>query len=89
MKRTATAGAGLLVALTVGAVPAPAANATPSCVAQSIVTEHAAYGAAWGRDLIAFLATHPGFLQEFGFTSLGALLAYTAAQPPDACPPDL
>src|SRR5262245_35110128 len=34
-------------------------------------------------------ATHPEVLQAFGFASLGDLVRYAAAQPPDACPPDL
>ena len=58
-------------------------------MAQSIRIEHATYGTAWGRDLIAFLATHPDMLQEFGFTSLGDLVKFSAARPPEACPPDL
>ena len=34
-------------------------------------TEHAVYGSAWGHDLIAFLATHPEVLQQFGVPQPG------------------
>lgn len=67
---------------------APAA-ATPSCVAQSVLTEHEVYGTAWGHDVIAFLAGHPEVLQEFGFRSFGDLASFAAAQDRDACPADL
>ena len=89
MKRLLALLACLLTILAVGATTPPSAQATPSCVAQSIRVEHAAYGTTWGKDLIAFLATHPEVLQEFGFASLGDLVRYSAAQPADACPPDL
>jgi len=77
-----TALAGALVG------PAPA-NAAPSCVAQSVASEHQTYGTAWGSDLIAYLASHPEVLQEFGFHSFGDLAAYSAAQDPASCPADL
>jgi hypothetical protein len=70
-------------------VAAPSAAAAPNCVAQSVQSEHEVYGTPWGHDLVAFLATHPEALQEFGFQSFGDLAAYSAAQDPSACPPDL
>ena len=70
------------------AVAAPA-HATPSCVAQSTRSEHDLYGTAWGHDVVAFLASHPEVLQEFGFRSFGELARFAASQDPDACPPDL
>jgi hypothetical protein len=50
---------------------------------------HEVYGTPWGHDLVAFLATHPEALQEFGFQSFGDLAANPAAHDPSACPPDL
>ena len=70
------------------AVAAPA-HAAPSCVAQSIQSEHDLYETAWGHDVVAFLASHPEVLQEFGFRSFGELARFAASQDPDACPPDL
>jgi hypothetical protein len=70
-------------------VAAPPASAQPSCVAQSIVVEHAEFGTAWGHDLVAFLATHPQFLQQFGFANYGDLARFSAAQDRTSCPPDL
>jgi hypothetical protein len=70
------------------AVAAPA-HAAPSCVAQSTQSEHDLYGTAWGHDVVAFLASHPEVLQEFGFRSFGELARFAASQDPDACPPDL
>ena len=67
----------------------PSAAAAPSCIAQSIPAEHAAYGTAWGHDLIAYLATHPEELQAFGFRSFGAFAAYAASLDHEACPADL
>ena len=64
------------------------AEAVPSCVAQSIAAEHSVYGPAWGHALIAFLATHPQVLREFGFANLGAFVSYTGHQDPTACPPE-
>ena len=78
----ATVAAGAL------AVASPA-NAAPSCVAQSIQSEHDLYGRAWGHDVVAFLASHPEVLQEFGFRSFGELARFAASQDPTACPPDL
>ena len=89
MNRSSAFAASLLAVLAVDVLTPTPAQATPSCVAQSISVEHATYGTAWGKDLIAFLATHPEVLQEFGFASLGDLVRYSAAQPADACPPDL
>jgi hypothetical protein len=89
MKRTLTLAAASTAVLAVGSLAPSPAQATPSCVAQSIRTEHATYGTAWGHDLIAFLATHPELLQEFGFSSFGDLVRFAAAQPPESCPPDL
>jgi hypothetical protein len=51
--------------------------------------EHQVYGSAWGHDLIAFLATHPEVLQEFGFTSFGQFASFAAALDHADCPPDL
>ena len=82
---------GLLVATVAAgalAVAAPA-HAAPSCVAQSVQSEHELYGTAWGHDVVAFLASHPEVLQEFGFRSFGELARFAASQDPDACPPDL
>ena len=83
---------GLVVAAIVAAgalaVAAPV-HAAPSCVAQSIQSEHDLYGSAWGHDVVAFLASHPELLQEFGFRSFGELARFAASQDPTACPPDL
>jgi hypothetical protein len=68
---------------------APTATAAPSCVAQSIQSEHDLSGTAWGHDTIAFLAIHPEVLEEFGFGSFGELARFAASQDPAACPPDL
>ena len=78
--------ASVLAPVVVAAAPAVA---EPSCVAQSVATEHAVYGSAWGHELIAFLATHPEVLQQFGFRNLGELTRFAAAQDPNNCPPDL
>ena len=85
----------LLRGLVVAAVAAGAlavatpAHAAPSCIAQSVQSEHDLYKTAWGHDLIAFLASHPEALQEFGFRSFGELARFAARQDPTACPPDL
>jgi hypothetical protein len=82
---------GLVVAaVAVGglAVTTPA-HAAPSCVAQSVQSEHDLSGTAWGHDVVAFLASHPEVLQEFGFRSFGELARFSAGQDPEACPPDL
>lgn len=77
-------------AVAIGAIGvATPATAVPSCVAQSVQSEHALYGTAWGRELISFLASHPEVLQEFGFSSFGELARFASAQDPEACPPDL
>lgn len=68
---------------------APPAYAAPSCVAQSIQSEHELSGTAWGNDIVAFLASHPEVLEEFGFHSFGELARFAASQDPEACPPDL
>lgn len=68
---------------------APTANASPSCVAQSIQSEHDLYGTAWGHDTVAVLASHPEVLEEFGFGSFGELARFAASQDPAVCPPDL
>lgn len=90
MKRTCTrlglAAAAALAGALLGTAPA---SATPSCVAQSIASEHEAFGPAWGQDVIAYLASHPEVLQEFGFQHFGALASYGAAPDPTDCPPDL
>ena len=90
MKHTAARiSLGLAAILAPVVVTAAPAVAEPSCVAQSVATEHAVYGSAWGHDLIAFLATHPEVLQQFGFRNLGELTRFAAAQDPNNCPPDL
>lgn len=68
--------------------PTPAAVSS-SCVAQSVQAEHELYATAWGHDLIAYLATHPEVLAEFGFDGLGDLSSYAAHQDRANCPPDL
>lgn len=90
MKNTVRRAAVALAAVTTTfVVTAPPAAATPSCVAQSVQAEHELYGTSWGPEVIAFLASHPEVLQEFGFRNLGDLSRYAAAQDPDACPADL
>ena len=80
----------VVVAVAAGALAVAApAHAAPSCIAQSVQSEHDLYGTAWGHDVVAFLASHPEVLQEFGFRSFGELARFAASQDPDACPPDL
>ena len=91
MKRSArrltlSASAALAITVLVGVSPAAA---TSSCVSQSTLAEHQVYGSAWGHDLPGYLASHREVLQEFGFSSFGALASYAAAQDPNTCPPDL
>lgn len=81
--------AGLLVTAVAPAAAVPPAAAAPSCVAQTIAVEHEIYGTAWGHDVIAFFATHPEVLAEFGFRSLGDLVSYAAHQDRAACPADI
>jgi hypothetical protein len=81
-----TAGAALIVSLFVGVSPAAA---TSNCVAQSTLAEHQVYGSAWGHEFPGYLASHREVLQEYGFSSFGALASYAAAQDPNNCPPDL
>ena len=91
MTMTRTFLRGLVVAATAAGaltVAAPA-HATPSCVAQSAQSEHELYGTAWGHDVVAFLASHPELLQEYGFRSFGELARFATSQDPEACPPDL
>jgi hypothetical protein len=80
------AGAALALSALVGISPAAA---TSSCVAQSTLAEHQAYGPAWGHEVPGYLANHREVLQDYGFDSFGALAAYAAAQDPNNCPPDL
>jgi len=80
------AGAALVISALVGVSPAAA---TSSCVAQSTQAEHQVYGSAWGHEVPGYLASHRGLLQEYGFSSFGALASYAAAQDPNNCPPDL
>jgi len=90
MKNTANRAAlSLAAALTGLVVAASPADATPSCVAQSVEAEHELYGTSWGPDVIAFLASHPEVLQEFGFRHFGDLARFAAAQDPANCPADL
>ena len=80
----------VIAAVAAGAlVVATPAHAAPSCIAQSVQSEHALFGTAWGHDVVAFLASHPEMLQEFGFRSFGELARFAASQDPAACPPDL
>ena len=80
------AGAALVVSALVGVSPAAA---TSSCVAQSTLAEHQVYGSAWGHEVPGYLASHRELLQEYGFSSFGALASYAAAQDANNCPPDL
>ena len=66
-----------------------AAAASSSCVSQSVQAEHELYATAWGHDVIAYLASHPEVLAEFGFDSFGDLASYAARQDHANCPPDL
>ena len=79
----------IMAALTTAVLAVSPALAAPSCVAQSIQTEHELYGTAWGHDVIAYLATHPELLADFGFHSFGDLASYTARQNHATCPADL
>ena len=83
---TLAVSAALGVTVLVGVSPAAG---TSSCVAQSTLAEHQVYGAAWGHELPGYLASHRDVLQEFGFSSFGALASYAAAQDPNNCPLDL
>ena len=90
MKHTvARISLGLAAVLTPVVVTAAPAVAEPSCVAKSVAAEHVLHGSSWGHDLIAFLATHPEVLKQFGFRNLGELTKFAAAQNPNNCPPDL
>lgn len=80
---------GLAVVLAPVVVTAAPAVAEPNCVAQTVAAEHAVFGSSWGHDLIAFFATNPEALQQFGFRNLGELIRFAAAQDPNNCPPDL
>lgn len=79
----------LTAALASVALGTPATAVPSSCVAQSVQAEHELYSTAWGHDLIAFLASHPEVLAEFGFGSFGDLASYAARQDSASCPPDL
>lgn len=68
---------------------APSAVAAPSCVAQSVQAEHEFYRTVWGHDVVAFLASRPEVLEEFGFQSFGDLVSYVALQDRRNCPADL
>lgn len=90
MSRTLTRlGLALGIAMVGAGIGTAPASATPSCIAQSIASEHQAYGTDWGQDLIAYLAVHPEVLQEFGFQKFGDLASYGALQDHDSCPADL
>ena len=71
------------------ALAVPQATAAPSCVAQSVQAEHQLYGTAWGHDVVAYLASQPEMLSEFGFDNFGDLASYAAHQAPQNCPADL
>ncbi|GHH78032.1 hypothetical protein [Promicromonospora soli] len=79
-------GAVALVGVLATAAPAVAA---PSCVAQSIASEHDSAGTAWGHDVVAFLATSPEVLEEYGFHRFGDLASYGAQQDHGDCPAGL
>ena len=83
---TLASGAALAGTVLVGIAPA---DATSSCVAQSTLAEHHVYGSAWGHEVPGYLASHREVLQEFGFSSFGALASYAATHDPNNCPPDL
>jgi hypothetical protein len=76
----------VLTAMLGVAPPASAVEREPSCVSQSVGAERQVYGPAWGKEVVAFLATHPEALEEFGFASLGDLTSFAAAQDRSACP---
>jgi hypothetical protein len=75
--------------LTAAVLLTPVASAAPSCVAQSVQSEHQLYATAWGHDLVAYLATHPDELAAFGFDNFGDLASYAARQSHTNCPADL
>ena len=79
----------MAAALTSAVLITPTAAAAPSCVAQSVQTEHQLYATAWGHDLIAYLATHPEELASVGFDNFGDLASYAARQSHTNCPADL
>jgi len=79
----------LTAALTSALLMTPTPAAASSCVAQSVQAEHELYGTAWGRDLIAFLASHPEVLAGFGFDGFGDLASHAARQDHENCPADL
>lgn len=79
----------LTAAVTAVLLSAPGAAAASNCVAESVQAEHELYGTAWGHDLIAYLATHPRVLAEFGFENFGDLASYAARQDHANCPADL
>ena len=85
----APVGVASVVLVPTQATASPTATASPSCVAQSVAAEHQTYGSTWGRELIAFLATHPQVLQSGGFDSFGRLASFAAQQDHAACPEDL
>ncbi len=82
-------GATMAAALTSAFLITTTASAAPSCVAQSVQSEHQLYATAWGHDLVAYLATHPDELAAFGFDSFGDLASYAARQSHTNCPADL
>jgi hypothetical protein len=91
-KMTARASAlalSVTAVLTSAVLMTPTAAAASSCVAQSVHTEHELYATAWGHDVIAYLASHPELLAEFGFDSFGDLASYAARQDHANCPADL
>lgn len=77
------------VAMAGALATATPAGAAPSCVAQSVAIEHDVAGAAWGHDVVAFIATDPEVLEELGFQNFGDLASYGARQDRLDCPADL
>jgi len=75
--------------LTSAAIMTPTAASASSCVAQSVQAEHELYATAWGRELVAQLASNRVLLQDFGFDSFGDLASYAARQDHTNCPADL
>lgn len=87
--RTIALALSLTAGLTSAVLMTPTAAAASSCLAQSVQTEHQVYGTAWGHDLIAYLASHPEVLAQFGFANFGDLGSYAARQDHANCPADL
>ena len=77
----------MTAALTSAVLITPTAAAAPSCVAQSVQTEHQLYATAWGHDLIAYLATHPEVLADVRVRQLRRPGLLRRAPEPHELPP--